>query len=109
MLTFDAPMLAALAGGLLPTVTCWLAGLRDKKQLSKIASYAAVGWILTFALQPAMAQSAASHAQRIAALPLVGREWHIPASVASTLLALIGAAFSPLPNQHLPNCPPPNS
>lgn len=97
MLTFDAPMLAALAAGLLPTVTCWLAGLRDQKQLAKIALYAAVGWMLTFALQPAVAQSAASHAQRIAALPLVGLEWHIPASVVSTLLALIGVAFSPLP------------
>lgn len=105
MLAFDAPMLAALAAGLLPPTASWFAGLRDAKQLAKIALYGFVGWVLTFALQPAVAQSAASHAQRIAGLPLVGREWHIPASVVSTLLAMIGVAFSPLPDStsnHLP-------
>ena len=98
MLAFDAPMLAALAAGTIPCAACWLAGIRDPKQLAKISAYAFIGWSLTFALQPAVAQSAASHAQRIAGLPLVGREWHIPATVISTLLALIGTAFCPIPN-----------
>lgn len=98
MITFDAPMLAAFAAGLLPLAACWLAGLHDSKQLAKIAAYAFVGWMLTFDLQPAVTQSAASHAQRIAGLPLVGREWHVPASIVSTLLALIGVAFCPLPD-----------
>ena len=98
MLAFDAPMLAALAAGTIPCAACWLAGIRDPKQLAKISAYAFIGWSLTFALQPAVVQSAASHAQRIAGLPLVGREWHIPATVISTLLALIGTAFCPIPN-----------
>ena len=98
MLAFDAPMFAALAAGTIPCAACWLAGIRDPKQLAKISAYAFIGWSLTFALQPAVAQSAASHAQRIAGLPLVGREWHIPATVISTLLALIGTAFCPIPN-----------
>jgi hypothetical protein len=95
MIKFDAPIFALIAAGFLPSATCWLTGLRDLKQLAKISLYSTVGWALTFALQPAVAQSAASHAQRIAGSPLVGREWHIPASVVSTLLALIGVAFSP--------------
>ncbi len=98
MLAFDAPTLAALAAGLIPCAACRLAGIRDPKQLAKISAYAFIGWALTFALQPAVAQSAASHAQRIAGLPLVGREWHIPATAVSTLLALIGTAFCPIPN-----------
>ena len=97
MLAFDAPVFAALAAAVIPCVACWLAGIRDPKQLAKICVYAFIGWTLTFALQPAVAQSAASHAQRIAGLPLVGREWHIPATIVSTLLALIGTAFCPIP------------
>ena len=98
MLAFDAPMLAALAAAIVPCAACWLAGLRDPKQLAKISVYAFIGWALTFGLQPAVAQSAASHAARISGLPLVGREWHIPATIVSTLLALIGTAFAPLAN-----------
>ncbi|MBN1587912.1 MAG: hypothetical protein JW888_00190, partial [Pirellulales bacterium] len=77
-------------------VGCWMSGITDKKQLAKIAAYAAVGWALTFVLQPSIAQSASSHARRILALPLVGYDWHIVASLVSTLLALIGAYFVPI-------------
>ena len=94
---FTGCIIASLAG-LIPCAACWLAGIRDPKQLAKISAYAFIGWALTFALQPAVAQSAASHAQRIAGLPLVGREWHIPATVVSTLLALIGTTFCPVSN-----------
>jgi len=55
MLAFDAPMLAALTAYLFPTTACWFAGLRDPRQLAKIALYVFVGWGLTFGLQPAMA------------------------------------------------------
>lgn len=96
LLKFDAPILAMLSAGVVPAIACWLAGMTDKQQLAKIAVYAALGWMLPFMLQPVVAQSAASHAQRIMSLPLLGHEWHILASFLSTLLALIGVYFAPV-------------
>ncbi len=60
-----------------------------------IAAYAAIGDALTFTLQPVAVHSPASHAQRIVNLPLLGQEWHIPASFDSTLLTLIRVGFLP--------------
>ncbi len=95
LLKFDAPILAMFSAGLFPAVACWLAGITDKKQIAKIAGYAAFGWMLTFMLQPTVSQSAESHVRRILTLPLLGLDWHIPSSLVSTLLALIGVFFMP--------------
>lgn len=46
-------------------------------------------------LQPAVVQSSASRAARIAELPLSGHESHIPACFLSALLALVGVYFVP--------------
>ena len=94
LLKFDMPILAMISAGLLPAIACWLAGMTNKKQLAKIAGYAAIGWMLTFMLQPAIAQTTASHVRRIMTMPLLGHDWHIPASFTSTLLALIGVYFA---------------
>ncbi len=95
LLKLESPALAMLTAGIVPAIACWLSGITDKRQLVKIAIYGGTGWVLTFMLQPAIAQSAASHTQRIATLPLFGNDWHIPASIVSTLLALIGVYFVP--------------
>ena len=96
MLKFDAPVFALLSAAVFPTFAVWIAGLIDRKQLAKIAAYAAVGWALTFMLQPISGQSSTSRARRVAESPLVGHEWHVPASCVSTLLALIGTGFAPV-------------
>jgi hypothetical protein len=96
LLKFDAPILAMLSAGLFPAIACWLTGTVGIKQVGKIAGYAAMGWLPAFMLQPAIAQSSASHVRRILTLPLLGHDWHIPASLVSTLLALIGVYFAPM-------------
>lgn len=96
LLKLDAPILAMLSAGLFPAIACWKTGIADNRQVAKIAGYAAMGWLLTFMLQPITAQSSASHVRRILTSPLLGQDWHIPASVVSTLLALVGAYFAPL-------------
>ncbi|MEL6109742.1 MAG: hypothetical protein AAFU85_27340 [Planctomycetota bacterium] len=97
MLAFDLPLFAALLAAVAPGVACWFsAELRDPSQLVKIGVYALIGWALTFALQPVISQDAASKAARIVELPLVGFEWHLVASVVSTLLAIVGAVFAPI-------------
>ena len=96
MLKLDAPILAMLSAGVFPAIWCRMSGITDKKQLGKIAAYAAVGWILTYMLKPSVAGFAASHTRQILTLPLLGYGWHIPASVVSTLLALVGAYFVPV-------------
>lgn len=95
MLKFDAPILGMLCAALFPALACRLSGVCDRKQLVKIAFYAGGGWMLMFMLQPVVSQSAASHAERIVALPLMGNDWHIPTSIVSTLLALVGVCFIP--------------
>lgn len=97
-LKFDSPFLAFLAAGLLPAVACFWVGLRDQTMLLKIVMYASVGWTVTFLLAPQIGQSSDLLARQIAASPLVGREWLIPSSVASSLLAMVGAAFIPTEN-----------
>jgi hypothetical protein len=94
MLKSDAPFLAMLCARAFPAATCWMAGISDTKQLCKIASYAAIGWLLTVLLEPAIAQSPAQRLRHIVALPLVGYDWHLLASIVSTLLALVGAWFA---------------
>jgi hypothetical protein len=96
MLLFVTPIFAMLSAGAFPTIACRIAGIDDKKQLLKIAVYGAVGWILMFMLQPSISQPLTLRLQRIVEMPLVGYDWHIPASVVSTILALVGAWFAPL-------------
>ncbi len=95
MLTLDAPILSMLCAALFPAIACSIAGIIDKKQLGKIAFYAVIGWTLAYMLQPTVSQTAASHARRIVSLPLVGHEWQIAASIASTVMALVGVCFVP--------------
>ena len=91
----DSPWFAFLTAAVIPTLACWRSGISSSAQLIKISAYSGTGWMLTFMLQPGFAQSAASHARRIAELPLAGNEWHLPACFVSTLLALIGVYFAP--------------
>jgi hypothetical protein len=99
LLKFDAPVLAMISAGLFPAIACWKTGMIENRQVAKIAGYAAIGWMLTFMLQPVAAQTSASHLRRILTLPLLGHEWHVPASAVSTLLALVGVCFAPLTNE----------
>jgi hypothetical protein len=92
---FDVAFFELVSATCFPSLACRIAGITDKKQLAKIAVYAGIGWMITYFLGPAVTQSAASHAQRIAASPLIGNEWHIATSLASALLALVGVYFIP--------------
>ena len=97
----DSPFLALVVAGMLPAGACFCAGLRDRKMVAKIVIYATVGWALTFMLAPQIGQSPDSRTRRIADVPLVGKEWYIPSSLVSTLLAMVGATF--IPNEFLAN------
>lgn len=96
LLTFNAFVLPMLSAALFPAIACWKTGKIEFNQIAKIAGYAALGWLLGSMLQPMIVESPAQHSQRILAMPLVGRDWHIPASALSTLLALVGVSFAPL-------------
>ena len=93
LIKFEAPLFAMIAAGLFPAVACRISGVKNKKQLAKIAAYGLIGWTLASMLQPVICQSSISRAARIVNLPLFGHEWHIFASFVSTLLALVGAYF----------------
>jgi hypothetical protein len=103
MLEFDAPILALLSAATFPVFAGWVAGLHDRKQLAKIAVYAALGWALTFMLQPVTVQYPSSRASRIAESPLVRCEWQIPASAVSSLLVMVGVGFVPASCLNQPN------
>lgn len=91
--------LAFFSATTFPVIGCWYAGLHDRKQLAKIAMYAALGWFLAAMLRPVTVEAPRfreiSRARRIMNGPLAGQEWQIPASVVSSLLAMVGAAFVP--------------
>ena len=93
LLKFDNELLAILSAAVFPTDGCYLSGIKGHRQLGKIALYAGIGWTLGYALQPAVAQTSASHIQRILKLPLLGYDWHVHGSVVSTLLSMVGAYF----------------
>ena len=96
LLQFDTALFAMLCAGVCPLIACWISGIRDKAQLAKVGVYAAGGWILTYWLEPGVAQSAASYFRRVLALPWVGHDWHVIASMVSTLLAMAGVYFMPV-------------
>ncbi|TWT65924.1 hypothetical protein Pla123a_48350 [Posidoniimonas polymericola] len=61
--------------------------------LAKVAFLAAIGWGLTYALEPQVSQSWLSHWQRTAASPFAGYGWFVACGAVSSLLAMVGAAF----------------
>ena len=95
LVTFEATVLAMFSAGIFPAMACYLAGVRDTKQLFKIGGYAAIGWILTFSLQPAISHAEDSYLRRMMHAPMLGYDWHIPASCVSAVLALVGVVFLP--------------
>ena len=101
LIRFDEPVLALLSAGTAPAIACWLGGISDKNQIAKIFVFASIGWLLTYMFQPVVAQSASTHAERVASMPMLGYEWHGLASLVSTLLALVGAYFAPADDEHI--------
>ena len=100
--TVDSALLAWASAAVYPVLALMLAGIRQRGQLAKIAGYALLGWGLCFVLEPAMQQTAAHRALRIAADPLVGKGWYIPCHITSWVLASVGVTF--LPSQPRKKC-----
>lgn len=101
--TLDSALLAWISAGAFPIIALGVAGVREYGFLVKIGGYALLGWGLCFVLEPAISQSAASHARRIASDPLAGKGWYIACHVASWILVSVGVAFRApkAPNQAL--------
>lgn len=95
----DASFFSFASAVLASVLACRIAGVRDGQLVAKIALYAAIGWVLTFALGPATSQSAESRAQRLAEDPLVGDGWLVACHAVSILLASVGAVFAPADNE----------
>lgn len=83
-----SPVLAVLAASVLPVVCCSVAGFQNPKLLAKIAIYAAIGWGLTFVLQPQISQSSTSSSLRVASATFAGYGWYLPCSFVSCLMAM---------------------
>ena len=81
---FDAAIPAFVSAALLPSAACYFAGVRDLRILARIALYAAIGWSITFPLDPQVAQVAGHYYSRVARAPLVGYEWYIACSCAAS-------------------------
>lgn len=94
-IAFDTAFIAWISAATFPLVCVYVLGLRDGRQLVKLACYAAIGWTLCFVLAPARSESKESRARRIAADPLSGKGWYIHSTVASWIMLSVGIAFVP--------------
>ena len=95
-LTLDSALLAWISAAAFPMIALVLAGIREYSFLLKVGGYALLGWVLCFILEPAVSQSAANRALRIASDPLAGKGWYIACYVSSWILASVAVAFRPL-------------
>lgn len=94
-IAWDTWIVACTCSVVVPTAAIYLAGLRDRSHLIKIATYALLGWSLSSALGPSVSQGSQSRARRIAADPLKGHGWLISCAAISFLLASVGVWFAP--------------
>lgn len=85
---FASPVPALLAASLLPAVGACVGGIRNRGQLLKIAGFAALGYLVGYALKPAIAGADAELIAKIRAQAIAFS--FAPAS----LLAIIGAGFA---------------
>lgn len=92
----NSVLLAWASAATFPVLALVLAGIRQGRQLTKIAGYALLGWGLCFILEPGVDEGAAHRAIRIAADPLAGKGWYISCHITSWVLASVGVAFMPL-------------
>ena len=89
----NSSLLAWISAAAFPIIALVMAGIREYGLLLKIGGYALLGWGLCFALEPAVSQTAATHARRIASDPLAGKGWYIACHFASWILVAVGVAF----------------
>jgi hypothetical protein len=88
---FDSPALAAIAISVLPALGAYVGGVRDRHQLTKIACYALVGWVLCYLLKPAVSRATKE------LTPDFELWWGTIAFAPGSLLGLIGAGFASRP------------
>jgi len=85
---FNSDVPAILAATMLPTFGAMVGGVRNRRQLLKVAMFALIGWLLGYTLQPAIS------GRHNADIPSIIENWVATAFVPSSLLALIGASFA---------------
>ncbi|MEN1681798.1 MAG: hypothetical protein AAGJ46_19630 [Planctomycetota bacterium] len=85
-----SPHYAMLAAIILPMSGCYAAGLKSRKTLFKVAAYSALGWWLTWMLQPSIARASTSPRA------VVEDYWVVACGCVAGLLAFVAAAFAPL-------------
>ena len=94
MLKFDSTLLAFLPTICLPSLACWLGGLKRQNVLLMIAVFAAIGWFAGTAFTPAVAMSPRSQIERNVNRPLAGHDPILPCAICGAVFALGLACFA---------------
>ena len=101
MLTFDSALLAFVPTLILPSLACWLAGLRRRDVLLMIAIFGTIGWFAGTAFTPGVAMSRQQQIEHRLKLPLAGRDPIVPCAILGSVFAFGRACFVRSPNARL--------